>query len=53
MKTMNDIENKLIELWEMLHTIPNECKGTEKRARENMARWTEIRDAIKELIEKR
>lgn len=50
---MNEIENKLIELWDMMHTIPAECRGTDKIARENMARWTEIRDAIKELIEER
>lgn len=50
MKTMNDIENKLLELWYMLQTIPSDCKG-EGRARENMNRWLDIRTAIHELIE--
>lgn len=47
---MKEIENKLLELWELLGTIPEECKGPEKIASENRRRWMDIRLAIHGLI---
>lgn len=45
---MNEIENKLLELYNMLTPIPQECKGEGNT--ENRKRYMEIRYAISKLI---
>ena len=47
---MNEIEKKLLELWELLKEVPQECKGMEPSAYENRRRWMKIRSTVHELI---
>ena len=49
---MNEIENKLQELWEIIQItgIPEECKGQTREASENRRRWLKIRSNVCELI---
>lgn len=47
---MNEIENKLLELWELLKKIPNECKGENLDAHNNRVRFLHIRSTIHLLI---
>ena len=47
---MKEIEAKLLELNELLKTIPQECKGMENS--ENRQKYIKIKFAIHELIEK-
>lgn len=45
---MEEIEYKLKELWEMLRTPPEDCKGPDNS--ENRKRWLKIKCNIHELI---
>ena len=45
---MNEIENKLLELYNLLTPIPAECKGEENS--KNRYRYMKIRSAISKLI---
>lgn len=51
---MNEIENKLNELWETIQNvgIPDECKGETKEASKNRWRYLKIRGNVAELINK-
>ena len=49
MKELKQIENKLLELWDLLQTIPEDCKGAENSA--NRHRFLKIRKSIHILIE--
>ena len=45
---MEEIEQKLRELWEMLQTIPTECKGADNL--KNRHKYLKIRSAIYGII---
>ena len=49
---MKEIEKKLLEIWELLGKIPDECKGPDRTATENRHRFLDIRSAIRKLIDK-
>ena len=46
---LEQIENKLLELWDLLQTVPEDCKGAENNA--NRHRFLKIRKSIRILIE--
>lgn len=48
-KKLEQIENKLLELWDFLQTVPEDCKGAENNA--NRHRFLKIRKSIRTLIE--
>lgn len=47
---MEEIEEKLMELWDLLQTIPEDCKGEGNSV--NRYRYLKIKRAITDLIKK-
>ena len=48
---MKEIELKLLELEELLKTIPAECKGASNDAHFNRMRYMKVKSTIRELLE--
>ena len=49
---MDVIEQKLEELWKLLQTIPEDCKGEGEQNSKNRYRFLKIRIAIHGLMDK-
>lgn len=49
---MNEIYNKILELWNMIKEIPEECKGNSEEAHKNRSAWMHVRSIIHQLIKK-
>lgn len=49
---MNEIYNKILELWDTVKEIPEECKGNSEEARKNRSAYMYIRSTIHQLIRK-
>ena len=48
---MKEIELKLLELEELLKTIPAECKGVSNDAHLNRMRYMKVKSTIGDLLE--
>ena len=48
---MNEIYDKLFELWELLKDVPQECKGDSPETSKNRREWLHIRSTVHQLIE--
>ncbi len=48
---MKEIELKLLELGELLKTIPMECKGASNDAHINRMRYMKVKSVIGDLLE--
>lgn len=49
---MNEMYNKILELWNMLKEVPEECKGNSEEASKNRRAWMHVRSTIHQLIKK-
>lgn len=49
---MNELYNKILELWNIVKEIPEECKGDSEEARKNRSAYMHIRTTIHQLIRK-
>lgn len=47
---MNEIYNKILELWNMLKEVPEECKGNSEEAYKYRRAWMHVRSTIHQLI---
>lgn len=45
-----EVYQKLLELWELLKVVPEDCKGTSPEAYKNRREWMHIRTTIHQLI---
>lgn len=46
-----EIKIKLLEIEEMLHEIPEDCKGNSEDARYNRRKYVAVKSMIRDLIE--
>lgn len=48
---MNEnIYNKILELWNLVKEVPQECKGNSEEASKNRRTWMHIRSTIHQLL---
>lgn len=45
-----EVYQKLLELWELIKVVPENCKGTSPEASKNRREWMHIRTTIHQLI---
>ena len=49
---MNEIYNKILELWNIVKEVPEEYKGNSEEACRNRRAWMHVRSTIYQLIRK-
>ena len=49
---MNEIYHKILELWNIVKEMPEECKGNSEEAHKNRGAYMYIRSTIHQLIRK-
>lgn len=49
---MVELYNKILELWNMVKEVPEECKGNSEEAYRNRRAWMHVRSTIYQLIKK-
>lgn len=47
---LNELHSKILELWEIVKEIPEDCKGSSEEAHKKRSAYMHIRSTIHQLI---